>query len=169
MTESFPTPIPTYRMKRGSKSIPLLILCLLLQGCVGVGVEKTQNQVYPNPHISNFASADGLKYAGSNNTNSLACTATWLEGHWGKPSRITRDETGTQTETWTYKFGPIWNGVILVPMVPVPLILPVGREQVHFVIQEGHVVSAKTRTEQSIGCGYGVSPGPCATFGVFSW
>jgi hypothetical protein len=167
LTQSILAPNPTYRMKRGTKSIPLLILCVLFQGCVGIDVEKTENQVYQNPHISNSASALGLKYPGASKTNSFVCTTTWLEEHWGKPSRITRNQTGNQTETWTYKFGLIWNGVTPIVLVPVPLIVPVGREQIHFVIQDGHVVSAKSRTEQSFICGYGLTPGPCASFGAF--
>lgn len=156
-------------MQRSTQAIPYLLLFLLVQGCVGIGVQKTQNQDYPNPQISTRACALGLKYHGAERVDSSTYTAAWLQEHWGKPSRITRDETGSQTETWTYKFGPIWNGVTPVVLVPVPLIVPVGREQIHFVLQDGHVVSAKSHTEQSIGCAYGVCPGPCATFGAFSW
>ncbi|EEF61513.1 hypothetical protein Cflav_PD4191 [Pedosphaera parvula Ellin514] len=133
------------------------MLCLLIQGCVGIGVSKTRNEAFQNPKISDVAYVSGLSHTDASQTNVVVYTATWLENHWGRPARITHVGVDSQTEVWTYKFDIIWNGVTPVLLVPIPIILPVGREQIQFVLQDGRVVSAKEHKEQSFGGAYGLS------------
>src|SRR5690349_24217698 len=49
-------------------------------------------------------------------------------------------------EVWTYRFRPIWVGVVPCVIVPIPLALPVGRQTICFKLRDGNVVSASTTT-----------------------
>jgi hypothetical protein len=138
-----------------TKMVPLLFLCLLTQGCVGIGALRTRTEAYPIPYMSG--------------TNSPADTSNWLEDHWGKPNKISHAGAGSLDEIWTYKFGLRWDGVLLAVVVPIPIAVPVGREQVCFVIRGGRVIGAERRRTQSVGRGFGFYAGMGGpSFGVFS-
>jgi hypothetical protein len=151
-----------------TKIIPLVILCLFIQGCVGVGALETHTKTLQNPALSDAASANGLGSIHPGQTVTNAYTAAWLKDHWGEPKSIRHAGTTDLDEVWTYKFGPRWNGVVVVVLVPIPIALPVGRERVQLVLRDGCVTSGTQTRTQTVGEGFGLYPGICGFgFGAF--
>ena len=142
------------------------ILCLLLQGCVGVGVMKTRTKVIDDPEISlnsSYSSAlspdDVSKRTSRGGTNAVIYTAAQLQEFWGHPNHITL-VSGSSDELWTYKSRTIWEGVIPVMIIPIPLVLPVTREKVRFTIRDGRVINARITRSAMAGGAYGMILGP---------
>jgi len=140
------------KWRSAAKVAPSALACLLAQGCVGVVFMGSTTRVIDQPRIltqgkpATWAVLDATVGA----TNS---TAAWLRDHWGKPESIRSVIPETQDEQWTYKFGPMWYGVIPCAVVAVPLVVPLAREKVVFVVREGRVVSANVVTSHSSGAG----------------
>jgi hypothetical protein len=152
-----------------TKIIPLVILCILTQGCVGIGAFKTHIETFQNPTLSDAACVDCLSSSNPSQTVSNAYTAAWLKTHWGEPKSIRHASATDLDEIWTYKFGLNWNGVIVVVLVPIPVALPVGREQVQFILRDGCVISGKQTKLLTVGEGIGLHAGICGFgFGPFS-
>src|SRR4051812_16907476 len=103
----------------------LLILCALVQGCIGAGVAWSKTESFQNSDPEALQKV--LSYSGDE-TNLTAYTPTWLETNWGKPDSIRRNGKGGTTETWTYGDELSWNGAMLFLIIPIPLEVPVGRE-----------------------------------------
>src|SRR3954453_343761 len=117
-----------------------VILCLLTQGCVGIGALKTRTEIFQDPTLSDTARVQGLWFANSSQAVSNAYTATWLKTHWGEPKSIRHAGAADLAETLTYKFGPNWQGIVVVVFAPIPIALPIGRERVQFVLREQRVI-----------------------------
>jgi hypothetical protein len=152
------------------------MLCPLLQGCVGVVVEKPRTKVIHDPAVWFYSDVtDDIRERNSPEaTNTRAytteCTSEWLKRYWGNPSRVRR-VSGTSEEIWTYKFRSAWEGVILFVIVPIPMVLPVGSETMSFTLRDGHVVSASKTESVFVGRTYGCIPNPegGGSWGVWSW
>jgi hypothetical protein len=122
---------------------PLVVLLLLSQGCVGFYVRHTQDTTINDPVINNDPKVDGVEeHHPMEVTNSVEYTTAWLEGHWGKPTSVRPVADDDGGAIWTYKFRHCWCGLIPTVIVPIPLMLPVGREKVLFVVRKGRVVGA---------------------------
>jgi hypothetical protein len=151
------------------RTIPCLALCLLVQGCVGAGVLKKHTRMVADPEIPEHAYPALYPVDRSKATNTVVYTSEWLEAHWGKPVSVTHAGTDNLDEIWTYKFRSIWEGILPVVVIPIPIALPVEREKVRFVLHEGRVISATQSTRQTVGGAFGFVAGPCgAHFGPFS-
>ena len=123
------------------KLVPALAACLLGQGCVGAVVMRTRTLTFKPPSVGASAAVSAVSGAVQQGTD--APTAIWLEEHWGKPTSVRLASPESEGELWTYKFGRVWCGVVPWVVVPIPLVLPIGREQVVFLVQErDQVVSA---------------------------
>jgi hypothetical protein len=156
------------------KLILFAVFCLLLQGCVGVGVLKTHTKVINDPEISlysNNPSPDDVgKRSSPAGTNAVIYTTGWLQTYWGHPNSITRI-VGSPDEIWTYKSRLIWEGVIPFVIIPIPLVLPVRKEKVCFTLHDGRVINASITQECMVGGTYGVilSPEGGGGFGAMSF
>jgi hypothetical protein len=151
------------------KSLSFLVLCLLTQGCVGLAGFSVKTKTFQDPWIANAACAESVTLRGDSQTNTLTYTAAWLDAHWGKPKTIKRTGKGNLEDVWIYKFDTTWSGVMPVVVIPIPILIPTGREQVLFTMRDGNVISAKVRKSYSTGGGYGCYAGICGPhFGAFS-
>ena len=151
-----------------TRMIPAAILCLLTQGCVGIGALKTHTETIQDPTLSDTACVKGLSSSNSSQTVPHAYTAAWLKTHWGEPKSIRQASATDLDEIWTYKFGPNWRGIVAVVLVPIPIALPAGRARVQFVLRDGCVISGKQTKSQVVGEGFGLYPGICGFgFGAF--
>lgn len=84
-------------------------------------------------------------------------TAAELRSEWGEPDRIDRRQDGA--EDWTYKIpGFRWSGLILyVVILPLAAMIPVGSQEVSFLIHDGRIEQATRRDWAFKGgayCGY---------------
>jgi hypothetical protein len=143
------------------KMIPYLALCLIVQGCVGGAILKTHTTTIQDPVIPDKREYWPHQRETFDATNSVVYSAAWLEAHWGKPASITHAGSGHPDEIWTYRYGVIWEGIQAMVLVPIPIALPVGREEIRFVLQDGQVVSVARNESRTVGGAYGYSIGPC--------
>ena len=151
-----------------TRLIPLVALVLFTQGCVGIGALKTHTEAFQNPTLSDTACVKGLRSTNPRQTGPCAYTATWLRAHWGEPKSIRHTGATDLDEIWAYKFGPNWNGIVVMALVPIPIALPVGRERVQVILRDGCVVSGKQTSTGMVGEGFGLYPGICGFgFGAF--
>ncbi len=143
-----------------------LVLCLLVQGCVGLGVEKTYTEIICNPVVSQ----DGFRLVESAHGTNLVCTSAWLEEHRGKPKSVRQGGTGNSDEIWTYRDGLLWNGVTLFILIPMLLQVPTGSGGWVFVVRDGRVIQATRTWSHYVGGIAGFNVGPCGLrpFGVYS-
>lgn len=153
-------------------AILIAMLCPLLQGCVGIVIPGSRTQAIDNPTISFY---EHEPYGVTKRTTSAASkagayTAEWLHASWGTPNSI-HHVAKTSDEVWTYKSGPIWEGVVPFLIIPVPLILPVAHEIVCFSLHNGYVVSARVTKPFVVGGTYGFIPNPegGGSFGAWNW
>jgi len=127
------------------KCTPILAVALFTQGCVGIVTRGMNSKTFAPATVAEkpapYSVAGSTRTFGPENPTSL-----WLRQHWGEPSYIKQITRPTASEVWTYNFDHKWCGVIPIIVVPVPLLLPVGRERVIFQIQNGKVASAKVTT-----------------------
>jgi hypothetical protein len=101
----------------------LLALLTASSGCLGVVLFGNHHGSTSTPQIS---SKPGLLLEGS---DAHVVSDSEVRRAWGEPDEVTK--LGDGTERWTYVGGLRWNGVVLVVVfVPIPLLVPVGREQV---------------------------------------
>lgn len=143
-----------------------LLACLLTQGCVGLGIEKTYAEVIRNPVVSD----QGLRAPDSPYDTDLVCTSAWLEDHRGKPSNVLHDASDNGDEIWTYRDGRLWNGVTIFALVPLPLEVPTGAAGWTFVVRDGRVIQASRKWSHYVGGIVGFNVGPCGLrpFGAYS-
>ena len=141
-----PTPLGVFVMYKTHPALKLAFLlaaCLLVQGCVGFVVVRPKAETFKSPGVWDKAAINSV---GSPVRGTNSPTTAWLQDHWGKPASVRPVSTGTQGEFWTYKFGRAWYGVAPCLVVPVPLVLPLGREKVVFLVQGDRGVSADVVT-----------------------
>jgi hypothetical protein len=158
------------------KFILFAMLCLILQGCVGVVVPKTRTKVINDPIVSIYPDVPGaVRKRDSSETANVRdetseCTSQWLRTYWGDPEHISRIPANSN-EIWTYKSGLVWEGVVPFVIIPIPLILPVTREKVRFSLHDGRVVSASVTESCTVGGTFGFIPHPegGASFGALNW
>ena len=144
------------------KIMPALTVCLLTQGCVGVAVLGTRTQTLDPPAIRSPAQFDSVwEWGGSKNIPNI--TGDSLRAKWGEPASVEPSSTTSPDELWTYKFGHFWCGLVLSPVVTVPLLLPVGRHKVVFFVREGQVIKAEVVKSGSAGAVFFLlsAEGPC--------
>jgi hypothetical protein len=138
--------------------MPILVVFLFGQGCVGVFTFGKHVQTINTPSVIDHAAppSAGSLYSerkpvqevtavtyGADIIRSSNPTASWLREKWGDPKSIKHVATQPPQEIWTYTFGWTWGGVIPCLIVPIPLVVPTGKEKVVFVLQNGRVVSAE--------------------------
>jgi hypothetical protein len=158
------------------KLILFAMLCLTLQGCVGLVVPKTRTKIISDPQVNIYGrrildgvlSRDSSEYTNMTVLCRSNCTSEWLRNYWGDPDRISHISGGSG-EQWTYKFGLVWEGVVPFVIIPIPLVLPVAKEKVCFTLYDGRVVTA-TRS-RTVGGTYGFIPKPegGGSFGAWNW
>jgi hypothetical protein len=153
-------------------AILFAMLCPFLQGCVGVVVPRPRTETIDNPRISFYVHEPyGVtRRTSSEATNAVVYTSEWLQTSWGTPNSIRR-LAGTPDEVWTYRSGPIWEGVVPFVIIPVPLVLPITKKKVRFSLRDGHVVSATVTDSFAVGGTFGFIPNPegGGTFGAWNW
>lgn len=106
----------------------ILVAPLVLSGCVGLSHNlKTKTEVcYEHCLIYREHTIENLKM---HNRNTIESSVSELKSFLGTPDEINVLDEGV-TE-WTY-YGSTWLGVVPIVLIPIPLMLPVGKEQVRF-------------------------------------
>jgi hypothetical protein len=140
---------------------PLLTLTFLailpcLSGCFGFGTLFTDTNVVENPVISQ---KKGRLWFKTDKPRERPILASEVLDYWGEPDEIIKHDS---TEVWIYQFGLRWNGLGVALIIPIPLIVPVGHEELSLLIDEDrHLVSVKIEGQQDNGflCMFLAHPG----------
>ena len=127
-----------YKARATIKLVPILVACLLVQGCFGIVVDRKKTETLKNPYI--VYSPDISNVDATSWTNRPTVTAAWLQEHWGTPTCVRLVSTDPKVEQRIYKFGLIWYGIMPSFVIPIPLILPFSSEKVVFFVLESEVV-----------------------------
>jgi len=152
------------------KITSVLATSILAQGCVGIVVRGIEGQTFEPARVAEMPAiyAVGSSPSIGKEPKTEDPTTVWLKEHWGQPSQVSRLTRPAQGELWTYDFGRKWCGVMPCIVVPIPLLLPIGRERVVFYIREGSVVKADVMTLGGYQAVAGLGPeGPMAVSGRF--
>lgn len=126
------------------KPILLIILVYLcLSGCVGYSAHGNYELTVASPNISNVKGKLVVDKSASYSTDERV-KSNIIYKNWGKPDEIVKTEN--DVEFWSYSFNNRWNGVYLFVVVPIPLFLPVGSDQIIFEVSKGVITQAKVKS-----------------------
>jgi hypothetical protein len=119
----------------------------MLSGCVGLAV------FYPTESTRVDPSTGYKKGANYQDMEKAPTNCTELEGHLGEPNL--RSTNGNE-RTLVYRTGFVWAGVVPMVVLPIPLILPVGRKHSTFLCRDNVLIKASGTTTGLSGayCGY---------------
>jgi hypothetical protein len=133
----------------------LLTALVFFQGCIGAGVIGNITATIQNPLIG--PEKGTLR---PENGNQPWINSDELIRYWGPPDKVKMIAPGL--EIWKYNFGLRWNGVgIMAVILPVPLMLPVGRNFIEFKVKDNRIIEAKTKNgwiRLGALCGYVIVP-----------
>ena len=135
----------------------ILSMTFLVSGCVGlVSLTRTERETYPKrafgmycPDLANIG-----EFRLCSTSDAALVTKESVLARWGEPK--TRDIREGK-EFLLYNDGLAWRGLVVMVIVPIPLMLPVGRNEVTLVFLNGRLVEvAKEGAGSSFGaaCGY---------------
>jgi hypothetical protein len=133
------------------------LLTVSLEGCFGGVVLGDVSRTIDRPVIERSASL--LRPA-----NNGASPVVTLRDLWGEPESIAETPNG---HLWNYRMDRWrWHGLVLFVLIPIPLIVPFGYEQVRFHIEDGLVakcVFLRSTAKYGAYCGLGITaPWVCA-------
>lgn len=137
-------------MEKNMRVIGIAVLMLLLSGCAGVMTVHNPDTEIKDLNFK-LASKGFLNTDATENSNYTKKSVLEI---WGKPDSI---KVNGAKEQWKYnQTGLAWAGLIPVIIVPIPLLVPVGKNGVVLVFQDELLISAiKNQREGNIAmCGY---------------
>ncbi len=128
---------------------------LPLTGCVGIGAIYPTDR--PLAQMPEFGPDIGeyyprINYYRSINPGSLKCSE--LMAQWGPPNNLT---VKGEEKTLTYKHGLVFAGLVPFIVIPIPLVLPVGRKSAVITCHEEQILNALGTATKLSGavCGIG--------------
>ena len=120
---------------------PILLLCL--PGCFfGVGTVYTETTVVDAPLISQ---RKGHIWVKTEMPRQRTIVASKLLEYWGEPDEIVKNNGD---EAWIYQFGLRWNGLMVAVIIPIPLAVPVGHDELSFSIDEDDDAHGRCSTDR---------------------
>jgi hypothetical protein len=112
-------------------------------GCVGIAYYGAHEGSVANPSA---ASVPGYLFKGS---KGHVATADQVRRDWGPATEI--ESRGDGVERWSYYGAMRWNGVLVFAVVlPIPLLVPVGRERVSIDFRDGVAVAGDAITSEEL-------------------
>lgn len=128
----------------------MLFAPLLVSGCIGFAT------VQPRETTDALPIADGV--------TSESATPSELLAAWGAPDA--RHSVGGD-EIWRYERERRWAGVVLIPVVPVPLLLPVAHDRVEFRFHGDTLLDSRVWKVEGRVALCGLAIGPCSAPGCY--
>ena len=130
-----------------------VVTAVLCSGCVGFAVHGDEHHRAERPILS----IDRARYFGSDSINGQfpVPTKSHVFDAWGKPDRVDTSSQGNQR--WIYKNGIRWNGIVVFLGIPIPLLIPVGRDYLAIEYSGDSVTAVDTVTNEvqsAAACGF---------------
>lgn len=140
------------------KSALWLLLCAVVQaGCVAAGVGYEGNESFRQefPIVAQKRATFDLAPV----TMDMRVSKWWVNRivkkedflkAWGQPDRVVTKE---EQEQWLYRKGVRWNGLFILPIVPIPipLLVPVGWKEFTVEFTGDNVAAIETLTNKMTG------------------
>lgn len=143
-----------------------LIVALAQCGCVGAWVWHNDRAHFEAPQIYPEEPGKVLNPVKTSVPSRQEMSRSDLERHWGAADEV--EVIDARTARWRYvSDGLRWNGIMpIIGVVPIPLLVPMGRESVTFTIRDERVVAADFLLEDDghVLFGLVLVPGPCPYF-----
>jgi hypothetical protein len=117
------------------KIIPLLVLLIFTSGCAFVGYGGVGEAVYTSPEQSGPVFAytmlkKDLSITHKRTTDTKPFELSDIESEWGTPDKTII--VNEKTKRITYKQGFRWKGIVIIPLIPIPIAIPVGHKTITF-------------------------------------
>lgn len=143
---------PPHRLARAAACA--LVFSALLPGCVGMAYFGTERMDAVSPR----------DVAGIGSTS--APSAALLLERLGAPDE--RVQVTATREDWIYDRGLRWNGPVLFVVIPVPLLVPIGRASDTYRMEEGEAVAVDrvVHTETLHACGMFLHGSACRSWSL---
>jgi hypothetical protein len=131
-------------------ALPFLVLaCSLLSGCC-VGGLAVYSETKTFEHFSLGPKDDFRPETKGENP-----TEAKVQELWGKPDSKRNEKDGVVV--WRYKGVWSWAGLVPMPLIPVPLVVPTGHDYIDIYIKDGVAVKAHMSITYATGAGMGPS------------
>jgi hypothetical protein len=146
------------------KVIAILVLCTLINGCVGVMAMGTNKNNYgTNVRLIQFPHKELMK---ANSPQKISKEDVLKQ--WGEPQKKVKEDG--ELERWIYENNLAWRGIILGIIVPIPLIIPTGHCNTSLIFKGDQLIESESVTNSSAAfyCAFGLSsngPFGCASGG----
>lgn len=114
------------------------LMLLAFSGCVGIGTVYSEKQSSTTASILEHG---GTMYGSKNPPNKENIIAFH-----GEPYKKTIDGNH---ETWYYKKGLAWGGIIPVVIIPIPLLLPYGYKETVIQLENNQQISIESDQTKS--------------------
>ena len=118
-----------------SRSLLILLITIMLQGCVGGMVLHQNNRTFNGVGVVNADMPPTTSKCKNASTNENTKT---IQSRYGLPTSI---ETNGDAETWRYKGSLGWSGIVPILVIPIPLIVPTGHRDTVLNFSNGKLVS----------------------------
>lgn len=128
-----------------SKAAISAVVPSLLCGCVGIGMSYTQTAASDDVVLAGQRGM--LIYRVKDPAFRPIEKCAVLRG-WGPPDEVSRESA---TETLRYNHDLRWNGVVVWLILPIPLMVPVGRNYVDLTFEADRLVRVATKGENGSG------------------
>ncbi len=143
------------RRSRGTVFAAFLLLLLPLSGgCLGVELKMTKAVDVPLRGVGSFyVGREGNRWIVDGYGEEREIERTEIESAWGAPMRVDRRDG---VESWEYTNDDlVWAGAILYAGIPVPLLVPVGKQTYVLDLKDDRVVKVEHDTSWTWGfaCG----------------
>ena len=139
-----------------------IVFASLASGCGMLVTEREAIQPVDTQYLSvkraTFDCSDGSRNVSNAASVSSPVFKHQIRSAWGEPDEI---KVVDNAERWIYKKDRIWSGVWgFVVIIPVPFLVPTGREQMAIDFEGDQVNSVQVHYQQSLGGGCSLVPIP---------
>ena len=155
------------------KSFLICIVCIFLQGC-WAGTVNIGEVLYKIESPKIYISEENLMIEKSHEEIE---NVTSLLGYLGNPKTINKIDS--DLEVWRYKLDSDWikiktdsiykeekhgltysGTVVIINILPLPFVVPVGSDEIEFIIKKNKIISTQIKTSGATGdCFCGIIPG----------
>ena len=148
--------------------VAAVIAVSLTSGCAFLVTEREAVQPVDKHYLSSrratFDCSAGLTNVATPVPTAKPISKQQMRHAWGEPDEI---QVGTNTERWLYKKDRLWTGIWgAVVVIPIPLLVPTGRERMAIDFEGDQVSSVKVFYQHGSGGGCSLIPIPAGD-GIF--
>ncbi|MCJ8314228.1 MAG: hypothetical protein HRU38_18930 [Saccharospirillaceae bacterium] len=124
-----------------------------MSSCVGIVALNPGTEKYENP-VRSYTGNWLIAHNGNTPIKKIDVILRW-----GEPS--SKEELSDGTEKWVFKSGVRFLGLIPFVIIPIPLIVPVGKNSWTLILKDGVVIYAEHKNTSGKGfiCGLSVKDG----------